>query len=191
MKNIILASGSPRRKEIMEQVGLTFSVIPCKKDEIVTTIVPKEMVEELSRQKALEVYSQLDISMGDVVVIGADTLVAYENQVMGKPKNKEDAIRMIQLLQGNVHQVFTGVTLCVRNNTEETIVTFSEYTDVEIYPMSMNEILDYVETKEPMDKAGAYAIQGIFAQYVKKINGDYNTVVGFPISRILQELKHI
>ena len=191
MKNIILASGSPRRKEIMEQVGLTFSVIPCKKDEIVTTIVPKEMVEELSRQKALEVYSQLDISMGDVVVIGADTLVAYENQVMGKPQNKEDAIRMIQLLQGNVHQVFTGVTLCVRNNTEETIVTFSEYTDVEIYPMSMNEILDYVETKEPMDKAGAYAIQGIFAQYVKKINGDYNTVVGFPISRILQELKHI
>ena len=191
MKNIILASGSPRRKEIMEQVGLTFSVIPCKKDEIVTTIVPKEMVEELSRQKALEVYSQLDISMGDVVVIGADTLVAYENQVMGKPKNKEDAIRMIQLLQGNVHQVFTGVTLCVRNNKEETIVTFSEYTDVEIYPMSMNEILDYVETKEPMDKAGAYAIQGIFAQYVKKINGDYNTVVGFPISRILQELKHI
>ena len=191
MKNIILASGSPRRKEIMEQVGLTFSVIPCKKDEIVTTIVPKEMVEELSRQKALEVYSQLDISMGDVVVIGADTLVAYENQVMGKPKNKEDAIRLIQLLQGNVHQVFTGVTLCVRNNTEETIVTFSEYTDVEIYPMSMNEILDYVETKEPMDKAGAYAIQGIFAQYVKKINGDYNTVVGFPISRILQELKHI
>lgn len=192
-RKIILASASPRRREILEQIGLTFEVMPSQKEEVLTKSLPWEMVEELSCQKAEEIVEKLSLTETEeeVVVIGADTLVAYENQMLGKPKTEEEALRMLSLLQDNKHQVYTGVTLYVHYKTGAKRATFHEKTDVILYPISKAQLEEYVATKEPMDKAGAYAIQGRFARYIKEIHGEYNTVVGFPIARIMQELTKL
>lgn len=192
-RKIILASASPRRREILEQIGLTFEVMPSRKEEVLTKSLPWEMVEELSCQKAEEIVEQLsfDDSEEETVVIGADTLVAYENQMLGKPKTEEEALQMLSMLQGNTHQVYTGVTLYIRYGKTEKEITFHEKTDVILYPISKSQLEEYITTGEPMDKAGAYAIQGRFARYIKEIHGEYNTVVGFPIARIMQELTKL
>lgn len=181
MKKIILASGSPRRKELLEQIGVSFEIIKAEGEEVLTTDIPAEAVRELSRQKAREVADRTD---GDVV-IGADTVVAAEGRILGKPKDQEDAVRMLELLQGKEHEVLTGVTLILKESGRE--ICFAEETKVRVYPMTEGQIRAYVESGEPMDKAGAYGIQGRFAAYVSGIEGDYNTVVGLPVGRLYQE----
>jgi septum formation protein len=190
MIKYVLASASPRRKELLEQVGISFEISPTHGDEIITKELPADIVEELSHEKACEVAEGYGcVSPNDVtVIIGADTIVAYDREIMGKPKDEADAVRMLNKLQGNKHQVYTGVTLVIIENGKQNIVTFSEKTDVYMYPMSDEQIKAYVATKEPMDKAGAYAIQGRCAAYIKGINGDYNNVVGLPVARLMQEL---
>ncbi len=183
---VILASASPRRKELLGQIGLDFEICVSDVEEIVTQKEPTKVVEELSSQKAMAVFLQ---TSDDVLVIGADTVVALEGEILGKPADEQDACRMLRNLQGKSHYVYTGVTLCFRKNGEEWSKTFSEGTQVMFYPMSEEEIQTYVETKEPMDKAGAYGIQGLGARFVKEISGDYNNVVGLPIARLYQELR--
>ena len=184
MRNIILASGSPRRKELLAQVGIPFEIVKAEGEEIINTTVPEEAVKELSRQKAREVAARTD---GDVV-IGADTVVAADHEILGKPKDQEDAVRMIRMLQGRTHQVLTGVTVILRDGVRKNEICFAETTHVHVYPMTEEQIRDYVASGEPMDKAGAYGIQGLFAAYVSGIEGDYNNVVGLPVGRLYQEV---
>ena len=188
---IILASASPRRKELLRQIGIRYKVMPSSVEEKTTKSLPEDVVQELSYQKAVDICSVLqDQEEEDFAVIGADTVVSFMNTIMGKPEDKEDACRMLRSLQGNVHQVYTGVTICFkRKGMPSMFHTFYERTDVAMYPISEEEIEAYVATGEPMDKAGAYAIQGRCAAYIQSICGDYNNVVGLPIGRLYQELK--
>lgn len=188
---IILASASPRRKELLKQIGIHYRVMKSDVEEKTAKTLPEEVVQELSYQKAVDVCGRL-LEQGeeDFTVIGADTVVSFMNTVMGKPKDAEDACRMLTSLQGNVHQVYTGVTLCFKQEGLPAMShTFYERTDVSMYPMSEAEIEAYIGTGEPMDKAGAYAIQGGCAAYIQSICGDYNNVVGLPVGRLYQELK--
>ncbi|MBQ2451382.1 MAG: septum formation protein Maf [Lachnospiraceae bacterium] len=191
MVRVILASGSPRRKELLEQVGVSFEISVADGEEIISKKLPWEIVEELSLQKATEVAGRYEAKQEiteQTVVIGADTIVAYGEEIMGKPKNEEMAKEMLQKLQDGSHQVYTGVTLIIMTAGNRQVVTFHEKTDVEMYPMSEKQIDAYVATKEPMDKAGSYAIQGKCAAYIKGICGDYNNVVGLPVARLMQEI---
>lgn len=181
---IILASASPRRKELLEQIGMEFTVIPAKGEEHITKKEPEEVVMELSLQKAEEVAKG---ASKEAFVIGADTVVAYQGKILGKPKDEEDACRMLQELSGNIHEVYTGVTLI--DNKSKEVHTFYEKTSVTMYPIEDEEIRNYIATKEPMDKAGAYAIQGIGAKFIRRIEGDYCNVVGLPVGRLYQEIR--
>lgn len=184
----ILASASPRRKELLEQIGLKFEIIPACGEEVIQYEKPEEVVMDLSRQKAEEIAKKRTEITIPEVIIGADTVVAYKDTILGKPKDKEDAYRMIALLQGNSHKVYTGVTLILRSGEETTVHSFFEETKVTMYPMSEAEREWYIDTKEPFDKAGGYGIQGKCAIFIEKISGDYNNVVGLPVARIYQEL---
>lgn len=194
MIKYVLASGSPRRWALLEQAGLRFEISKAQGEENYTKETPADIVEELSYQKADEAAKKyLQKYQNDtVVIIGADTIVAYGNEIMGKPPNAADAEAMLTKLQGNTHQVYTGVTLIVLDKGQEKrgleVITFHEKTDVQMYPMTSEQIAAYVATGEPMDKAGAYAIQGKCAIYIKGINGDYNNVVGLPVARLMHEL---
>lgn len=201
---IILASASPRRKELLEQIGFQFSIQVSDVEEVITKTLPSAIVEELSAQKAkavmdtvtgVEKAQALEENMatdaGELLVIGADTIVACEDQILGKPKTPEQAKEMITLLQGRTHQVYTGVTLLYRTgqgNIQQK--TFYEATQVSFYPMTEEEIDTYVATGDCMDKAGAYGIQGFCARYIKGIEGDYNNVVGLPVGRLYQEARN-
>ena len=199
MNKIILASGSPRRKELLKQMGLEFEVMPSHCEEVITRKIPWEIVMELSSQKARElVYKAAMDSLSDdksgndgdgqnVLVIGADTIVAYKDEILGKPKDKDDAVRMLKLLQGKQHSVYTGVSLVYLKEGIAQTRTFVEETKVFVAPMTDEQIEAYVATGERMDKAGSYAIQGLFAEFIVKIDGDYNNVVGLPIGRIMRE----
>ncbi len=201
MSQIILASASPRRKELLEQVGVEFEIFPAKGEEIITKTLPQEVVVELSSQKALEVATMISTfdqnhdeitTPTDKIIIGADTVVAYEDKILGKPLDEEDAKRTLGMLSGKVHSVYTGVTIVFIDKSGKTgMHSFYEKTDVEFYELSDEEIERYVSSNEPMDKAGSYGIQGRFAIHVKKINGDYNNVVGLPVARLYQELLSI
>ena len=199
-KRMILASASPRRKELLAQIGVTFEVRPSKAEEVTTSRTPAEMVMELSCLKATDIFEQLsDEEKKEVLVIGADTVVALDGNIMGKPADEAEAKKMLSDLQGRTHQVYTGVTLIWQEEDKtgaKAGVTkevrrekvFFEETVVDVYPMTEEEIEAYVATKEPMDKAGAYGIQGGFAAYIKGINGDYNNVVGLPVGRLYHEI---
>ncbi len=192
MYQLVLASNSPRRKEILKQVGMQFEVCPSEVDEVITKIKPAEVVLELSLQKANDVADRLKEQSpieGTVLVIGADTVVAMDEQILGKPKNIEDASNMLSMLQGNTHSVFTGVSLVFLTKEGQRTVQFYEETKVEVFPMSKEEITAYLSHNEYQDKAGAYGIQGMFGAYIKGIQGDYYNVVGFPVARFLQVLK--
>lgn len=194
MSRLILASASPRRRELLARIGLSFEILPARGEENPHSAIPEEMVQELSAGKALEIYGSLEEQeKEEAVIIGADTLVAFGNRVMGKPQDEKDAFDMLFLLQGNTHQVYTGITLLYTPKGETACkkLTFVEKTDVTMYPMTEQEILEYIATGEPVDKAGAYGIQGKCAAYVREICGDYNNVVGLPVSRLYQELKRI
>lgn len=185
---IILASASPRRREILSQVGISYEVIPSTKEEKLTSDKPEDAVKGLSLMKALDVAGQ---TAGIVTVIGADTVVSCDNQILGKPRDKEDAANMLLKLQGRSHEVYTGVAIIVRKRKEERIKNFAAATRVNVAPMTMEQIRAYVNSQEPMDKAGAYAIQGKFAKYIEGIEGDYYNVVGLPIARLCRELEEI
>ena len=185
-KQVILASASPRRNELLLQIGIAPTVIPSHVEEKVTSKVPSQVVEELSRQKARDVAAGCKAGS---LVIGSDTVVAVDGQILGKPKSHQEAFRMIKSLEGRSHQVYTGVTLIWKDQDRDRERTFYDETDVDVYPMTDDEILEYAGTEEPMDKAGAYAVQGFFARYIKSLNGSYANVMGLPVSRLYQELK--
>lgn len=185
MKRLILASGSPRRRELMSQVGLDFTVVTSDADENIKEMEPEDYVRELSSIKAQSVLEQYADKDDSVIVIGADTIVYHKGEILTKPKDEEDAFRILKSLEGQIHQVYTGVTICSTHKN----VSFYEKTDVWVYDMTDEEIRDYISTGEPMDKAGAYGIQGKFAAYIKGIEGDYNNVVGLPVARLVHELK--
>ena len=188
MRQIILASSSPRRRELLEKAGVHFQVMPSQEEERMENKEPAQIVENLSWQKAASVASKAN---RDVIVIGSDTLVAYEGRVLGKPRDEEEAVETLKLLQGNTHQVYTGVTVIVRDKEEEITKTFSRRTDVTFYPVDEKEIRAYVATGDPMDKAGSYDIRGDFSVYIKEIYGDYNNVVGLPVSMLFWEMKQL
>lgn len=183
-RRIILASGSPRRKELLTQVGLKFEIIPAVGEEITASKEPDKTVLELSYNKTLEIQQSEGKS---AVIIGADTVVAHEGRILGKPKDREDAVKMISALRNGCHSVFTGVTILY----EETVKSFVAETKVYVYDMTDAEVEKYINFGECYDKAGAYGIQGAFAEYVEKIEGDYNNVVGMPVSRLMKELKNM
>ncbi len=188
MREIILASASPRRRELMELAGLDFTVLPAESEERSEQKEPGAMVTDLSRHKSLEVFRKRP----DAVVIGADTVVSCCGEVLGKPTDRADARRMIGMIAGRSHDVFTGVTICFRNeNGTDTVHSFYEQTKVHVYPMTEEEINGYIDTAEPYDKAGAYAVQGHFMRYISGIEGDYYNVVGLPAARLCRELKSL
>ena len=181
MKHIILASASPRRKEILELADLEFDVMPSDAQEITTKTAPNEVVMELASIKAKDIYKK---SEKQSMIVGADTVVAYQGQILGKPTDEADAKRMLTMLSGHTHEVYTGVCVIEDGKTK----TFYEETKVTFYEISDEQIDHYIKTGEPMDKAGSYGIQGKAAVFIKGIEGDYYNVVGFPIARFLQEI---
>ncbi|MDF2538765.1 MAG: hypothetical protein K0S76_1786 [Herbinix sp.] len=192
MYRIILASESPRRKEIMELMGISYEVMASNVKEEVAETEPAAMVQALAALKTENIVARLIQSNKeeeDNIIIGADTMVFYREHALGKPKNKEDAIRMLSMLSNNTHEVYTGVNIIIRKqNGERRVLTFAVCTKVTVQSMTIEQIKDYVDSGEPMDKAGAYAIQGKFGIYIKEINGDYYNVVGFPIAKIYESL---
>jgi septum formation protein len=192
--NIILASGSPRRRELFEQVGLTFSIVKSNAEERITKTNPKEVVTELALQKAGAVQKQLSLKgellNKEALVVGADTIVVLEGKILGKPRDEKDALEILMSLSGKEHSVFTGVSgiyIDEKGKTDEQkSFCFAEETVVTMYPFQKEEAEAYIRTKEPMDKAGAYGIQGLGAVLVKEIKGDYNNVVGFPIASFVR-----
>ncbi|MBB3907197.1 septum formation inhibitor Maf [Anoxybacillus sp. UARK-01] len=181
---LILASSSPRRKQLLNMAGLHFDILASEIDEhIQANQTPEEMVQSLAYQKAKEVQRKHP----DAYVIGADTIVVHEGQALGKPKTKQEAFEMLNRLSGQTHEVFTGVAIL--SPEKETV--FAERTAVTFWDMTKEEIWEYIETGEPMDKAGAYGIQGKGALFVKQIVGDYFSVVGLPLSRTIRELKKL
>lgn len=185
-KKIILASASPRRRELLTQIGLDFDIVVSETEEKITSTEPAKVVEELSTQKAEAVWEKL--AQNHNIVIGADTVVACDGKILGKPADTETAAAMLTMLQGRGHEVYTGVTILYEQNGERKTLTFHEKTIVHFYPMTDAQIREYVATGDPMDKAGAYGIQGFCARYIRGIEGDYNNVVGLPVGRVYQEL---
>lgn len=181
MNKVILASGSPRRKELFESLSIPFDIIVSDADE---TIDPNgsliDEIEKLSFKKALAVFKEHK----DAVVIGADTIVVYDKEVLGKPKTQENAKKMLEKIQGKTHEVITAVTIISSRQSE----TFSSISKVNFYPMSPEEIDSYVESDEPLDKAGAYAIQGLGSKFIKNISGDYYAIVGLPIGELYHRI---
>lgn len=186
---MVLASGSPRRKEILAQIGASCDVIVSDCDESTQVKTPEELVKELSGRKAEAVAEKLQ---GAAVIIGADTVVVYQGTVLGKPKDRKDAKRMLTMLSGKVHQVYTGVTLIIKEATGESrTVVFAECSEVEVNAMTERQIEAYLDTGEGTDKAGSYAVQGIFAAHIKGIKGDYFNIVGLPVAGIYQRLHEM
>ncbi len=180
---MILASKSPRRKELLSIISEDFKIIPAVGEELIPDgTAPVDAVLLLSRQKAEEIYSQYK---GEVI-ISADTIVVIDNKILGKPRDEEQAFDMLKALSGRSHTVFTGVCVIFADGTSE---NFADRTDVEFYPLSDSEIRGYIATGEPMDKAGAYGIQEKGALLVKSIFGDFYNVMGLPISRLARVLR--
>ena len=206
-KRIILGSASPRRRELLEQIGISFEVRESDKEEVYYSLIPEEIVKELALSKAENVADDLrekqeqvkQISFDkknnvllDTIVIGADTIVVSDGSILGKPKDEADAVRMIRSLQGRSHKVYTGVAILDYDDEgKRKSVVHAVETEVFVNPMSDEEIREYAATGEPLDKAGAYGIQGRFAAYIERIDGDYYNVVGLPVSYVYRQLKEI
>ncbi len=181
MKMLILASKSPRRNELLSLITKDFITVPAVGEEKADLSLPTgEYVCELARHKAAEVVSEYP----DAVVIGADTVVSVDNEILGKPKDASDAERMLKLLSGRLHSVFTGVCI-IRKDANK---AFFEETKVRFFELSEQQITDYIKSGEPFDKAGAYGIQGIGALLVSGITGDYYNVMGLPVGRLYREM---
>lgn len=182
---MILASQSPRRRELLGQMGFSFTVRPARGEELPhPELTPAQLVEELARQKALEVSAE---AASDDVVVAADTVVAIDGKVLGKPHDKVHAAQMLSALSGREHTVYTGVAV----KRGETLLVEHEATQVRFRPLTQREIDLYIQTGEPMDKAGSYGIQGYGALLVEGIRGDYFNVVGLPICRLGRMLAQV
>ncbi len=189
---LILASASPRRSELLECADIPFVVRSADVEEISDSDDPADYAEEVSRMKAEAVAAQISCEEGEeTVILGADTVVSVEGRILGKPKDEAEALEMLKQIQGGTHKVITGVTLCVRSKNGLNSRTFHEATSVSVYPISDEQLKKYIATGEPMDKAGAYAIQGRFSRYIRHIKGDYSNVVGLPIGHVFKELKNL
>jgi len=185
-KQIILASASPRRKELLELLKIPFQIHPSDVEEKVEEdILPYELAEQLSLIKAKDVAAQYQ----EGIVIGADTIVVLDDQILGKPSGEKEAFEMLSKLQGRQHEVFSGVTL-IDAKTGKTL-TSHQKTTVFMQPLSKAEIESYIRTKEPLDKAGSYGIQGIGSLFIERIEGDYFNVVGLPLSLLHSLLKEL
>ena len=181
MRKIILASTSPRRKELMESLGLPFEVMASNADESINPDKPlREEIENLSFRKALAVFKDHK----DAIVIGSDTIVTLDEKILGKPLTKEKAKAMLKMISGRSHEVITAVSIITAQGSE----TFSSRSIVQFYEMSDEEIDEYVKSEEPLDKAGAYAIQGLGAKYIKGIIGDYYAIMGLPIGEVYHRI---
>lgn len=179
MKKYVLASSSPRRVEILNNLNLNFETIPSDYEEhINSNLEPDRIVCELAKHKAVDVYSKTDKKS---VIIAADTIVYCDGEIFGKPKNYEEAYTMLKKLSGRKHKVLTGI--CIINENLDSIIQDFEETIVEFKTLSESEILNYISTQEPMDKAGAYGIQGLGGLFVKRIEGCYFNVMGFPVHK--------
>ncbi len=204
---VYLASASPRRKDILSQLGIKFQVITSDVDETSTITKPDELVKELSRRKAMDVAEKLsaanafgsgsktfdeNASHGNrtcELIIGSDTVVAVLDEILGKPSDREDAMRMIRLLSGRYHEVYTGVTLVMKDGSDTRIDTFYTVSKVFVMAMSEEEIASYVDLGTCYDKAGAYAIQEEFGKYIERFEGDYYTIIGLPMNELYKKLK--
>lgn len=196
MLDIILASKSPRRRELLTQLGVKFRCIPAEGEEIIKSTLPREVVKELSSGKALEIEDRIkqdknieNTQLGDTLIIGADTIVSCQDRILGKPETEENAKEMLSLISGREHQVYTGVSVIYISGNIRKEISFAEKTDVYVRKLTEEDIEEYTETGESMDKAGAYGIQGIFGKFVEKIDGDYNNVVGLPVARMFDEIR--
>ena len=184
MKKIILASGSPRRRELMKYLQLDFEVVTSNVEEVINPkLEHDELVMDLAFQKAYDVFK----NHKDSIVLGFDTLVVIDDYVLGKPKNEEEAKIYLKLLSGNTHRVLTGCTILTSGYSK----SFYSFADVTFNKLTETEIDEYIKTAEPMDKAGAYGIQGYGSRYIKAFNGDYFTIVGLPVSKLYNELNKI
>ncbi len=213
---IILASASPRRKELLGHIFPEFTIIPAKGEEHAVFHTPDQYVQDLAVHKAREIadmhfhtVTSYAVPLRDIapdsltMIIGADTIVYAQGQLLGKPADPEEAFEMLSLLSGKAHKVFTGVAFlflrCVSENAEkrepifELVAehAFSEETEVFVDALTKNEIDAYIASSDPFDKAGGYGIQGLFSKHITKIRGDYFNVVGLPVSRIYRELRGI
>ncbi len=181
---IILASASPRRKELLQRIFSDFLIIPADIDETVAEdIPPTEVPQYLAKKKA----EYLARTRHDAMIIAADTIVLHQDEILGKPKDEEDAFRMLKLLSGKTHRVITGCCVIYQNKT----ILFSEESKVSFFDLTDDEILSYIKTKEPFGKAGAYAIQGLGGLFIKGITGDYYNIVGLPLGSLYQSIKQL
>ncbi len=186
---IYLASASPRRKELLTQAGFDFTILPSDIEEQLRDCAPGQAAEELAFQKADDVYRRLKGQAEEYMVIGADTIVCYDDEILGKPKDPQEAFDMLKLLSDRTHQVITGISIIARRRGAKQAVLFHETTSVTLYPIPDDELKAYIATGDSLDKAGAYGIQGAFAVHVREIQGDYNNVVGLPIAKLYQTLR--
>ena len=190
---LILASGSPRRRELLTLAGISFEVRPCNDPEETAADTPVHTVLDLSSHKAHAVFDVIagESDENDFAVLGADTIVVIDNEIIGKPVEDEDARQILKKLSGRTHEVFTGVCILVRKNGKTREKTFYERTAVTMYPITDAELDAYLASGEHMDKAGAYAIQGLAVKFVRKVTGDYSNIVGLPIARVYHELSKL
>jgi len=181
---IILASGSPRRRELLSQIGLDFKVMVSGIDEYLPDLtLPQRRVEILAELKAADIAKDLDRGL----ILGADTIVVIDNTILEKPEDRDDARKMLGLLQGRKHEVFSG--LCLINASNGVSKIGHKKTYVNMRTLSLDEIEGYIDSGEPMDKAGAYGIQGMGAAFITGVEGDYYNVVGLPVSLLVEFLK--
>ncbi|WP_317368514.1 nucleoside triphosphate pyrophosphatase [uncultured Tyzzerella sp.] len=190
MKKIILASSSPRRCALLNQMGIIFDLQPSNIDEdAFNHLKGSELVKTLSIEKAKNIFNKLERKEENILIIGCDSIVSFEDKILGKPKDKQDALNMLMLLNGNMHTVFTGLSVIgFKDNVyfEETICSSS---NVYFSKFSKNQLLEYVNTLEPMDKAGSYGIQGKGGFLVSKIDGDFYSIMGLPINKLYNLLN--
>lgn len=194
MRKVILASASPRRKDLLEQAGIAFEAVPAQTEETTKETAPDRVVMALASMKALEVFDKIsgNYDMTEYVVLGADTVVSCGGSILGKPKDALDARRSLEMLSGRQHEVYTGVCMIGRDENGNLFKkVFSESTQVTMRQLEDSVIDWYIKTKEPMDKAGAYGIQGKGAVLVESIRGDYNNVVGLPLASVWHCLYHL
>lgn len=197
MKNdvtVILASASPRRAELMRQIGTEPVILPADVDENIDEKDPAQLVRMLAERKCVhtldKILSEEKYRNQDVLILAADTIVCIQDQILGKPADEDEAYSMLRNLSGKAHEVLTGVCIAaVKNDRQIDRQSFVETTKVHVCELSDQEIREYIATGEPMDKAGAYGIQGEFGKFVSGIEGNYANVVGLPVSAVYQTMK--
>ena len=186
IESLILASGSPRRRELLSRAGLEFQVVPAEVDE---TVLDGESPEDYAARMARSKAEKIGMVIPDRLILAADTIVVLDNEIMGKPENRDDAVRMLQTLSGRVHRVITA--FCIHRRDMEMTIEEQVSTLVEFRELNPREIKEYIGSGEPMDKAGAYAIQGGGGSLTRRIEGSYTNVIGLPLAEVLDNLAKL